>query len=166
MKQHDPKLLSQLTATLIECDTQAQHLRWAREDCASLFPITAAVHANLSERSITRIDQLVHRFSRLLDALGIELFPAIVALLHEDASRLSTSEKIVQLEALGALPDGRRWLSLNEARNRITLSLDDSAKAGREKLNRVFDATAYLLEAHECGTRFVKERLLPPALRN
>ena len=59
------------------------HLFGAMHDLASLFPMTAERVEHLSMAGTRTLDQFVFRFSKLQDAVGNRLFPAILEVLAE-----------------------------------------------------------------------------------
>ncbi len=148
-------------AILHECDVHARRLTHARKVCGEYFPLTPTTYSELSEDAITRIDQLVYRFTKLQDALGAKLFPMIVAQLREDADSLTVLDKLHELEKARAITDADRWQELREIRNQLTHDYEDDAEAAANYLQDRFLRSETLIEYKNQAANFVNERVLP-----
>ena len=108
----------------------------------------------------------MYRFTKLQDALGAKLFPAITAVLREDATSLTVFDMLAELEKAGALPSADTWLALRETRNQLAHDYEDDPQEGSAYLNSVFDAVGSLLSAEEAVRSFVETRVLPSLPEN
>ena len=72
----------------------------------------------MNEISISFIDQLIFRFSKLQDTLGESIFPSILILGEEDVKRKTFIDILNRLEELEII-DKNTWLELREVRNEI-----------------------------------------------
>ena len=66
------------------CEIHNQRMMYAREKVKHHFPLNENKYQNLSFDDLSYLDQLIFRFSKLQDAMGNRLFPAILKNLGED----------------------------------------------------------------------------------
>lgn len=64
------------------------------------------------------IDQILFRFAKLQDAMGMRLVPATLAALHEPYEEWPMQDRLDRLEQIGIL-DATSWLKWREIRNRF-----------------------------------------------
>ena len=102
--------------------------------------------AQLDDEQVQDWDQFILRFTKLQDALGAQLYPALLAYLGEPYEDRPMLDKLGRLEKLGYLSGVEQWQTLRVIRNRLThdYPTDDALKAAY--LNDAMDAVA-LLEA-------------------
>jgi hypothetical protein len=146
---------------LSECETHAKRITQAKEKCSGFFPLNKENYSRLSEDQIEHIDQLVYRFTKLQDALGAKLFPAIVAVLREDAARLTVFDVLNELERVEILSDAGQWMNLREIRNELTHDYENDPEEGSQHLNDLFRSTDVLVTIQNNAQFFVNERILP-----
>ena len=89
--------------------------------------------ANLAELETDReklriLDQLLFRFTKLQDALGLRLVPATLAALSEPFEDWPMIDRLNRLEKLGYL-DVDHWLRWRETRNRLAHDYPDQPEA-------------------------------------
>ncbi len=148
-------------ALLHECDVHAKRIRYAQEQCAPFFPLTATSYKTLTEDAITYLDQLVYRYTKLQDTLGAKLFPLIVEHLREDAESLTIVDKLSQLERSGAIESSQKWQEMRELRNQLAHDYEDDPDSAADYLNELFTSSNELLSFQTRASRFVHERILP-----
>jgi hypothetical protein len=108
------------------------------------LPIQAQKLAELDDEQVQDWDQFILRFTKLQDALGAQLYPALLAFLQEAYEDRPMLDKLNRLEKLGFLGSVEQWQSLRVIRNRLThdYPTDDALKAAY--LNDAVDAVAVL----------------------
>ena len=114
-----------LDAVLHECDVHARRVEYAQAVCSGFFPLSSETYQKLTDEEIAHIDQLIYRYTKLQDALGAKLFPAIVAQIREDAESLTILDKLGTLERIDAISDAERWQELRELRNQLAHDYED-----------------------------------------
>lgn len=103
---------------IYECDKHVEKIASAKRNLKKYFPLTSEVYSDMNEISISFIDQLIFRFSKLQDTLGESIFPSILILGEEDVKRKTFIDILNRLEELEII-DRNRWLELREVRNEI-----------------------------------------------
>lgn len=79
---------------------------YALDALRPLLPLQASTLASLDDEVIQDWDQFVLRFTKLQDAMGVRLFPAVLEYLEEPFEDRPMLDKILQrLEKLGYLPN-------------------------------------------------------------
>lgn len=148
-------------AILRECAAHQRRLSQARERCSLFFPLTPDSYENLTDEQVEHVDQMVYRFTKLQDALGTKLFPAILSVLREDAASLTVFDMLTELEKAGAITDAGRWAAMRETRNQLAHDYQDDPEEGSRYLNDLFDAVNELRATAERAAGFVRDRVLP-----
>lgn len=146
---------------LRECAAHQRRLSQARERCAGFFPLTPDSYENLTDEQVEHVDQMVYRFTKLQDALGAKLFPAILSVLREDAASLTVFDMLSELEKSGAITDAEGWAAMRETRNQLAHDYQDDPEEGSRYLNDLFDWVNELRATAERAAGFVRDRVLP-----
>ena len=152
---------SRLREILHEITVHTRRIATASISCNPLFPLTGDRYRGLSDDEIAHIDQLLYRFTKLQDALGAKLFPALVGLLREDAASMTVIDKLQVLEQAGVVPDADAWTRLREIRNQLAHDYEDDPHQAVVYLNDVFTAVEALNAVAAQSQAFVQQRVLP-----
>jgi len=102
------------------CDIHRQRMSFAWEKIAPGFPLTIEKYLALKPETLSFFDQLIFRFSKLQNAMGNKLFPALLQNLGEDVRGKSFIDILSKLEELELLPKAETWMQLRETRNIVT----------------------------------------------
>ena len=145
------------------CETHQEHIQWDLQELSSVLPMTVERLNQLPRHQLAILDQFVFRFSKLQDALGNKLFPALLGLLNEEETRLPWADIADQLEKYRVLDSAENWALMREARNELThdYPLDDELKVA--SLNTIYNCTPDLLKTFEQARAFAepyRQRLL------
>ena len=81
--------------------------------------VTTGAAAALDDEAVQDWDQLVLRFTKLQDAMGSRLFPAVLAHLQEPYEERPMLDQLNRLEKLGYLSSVEQWNLLRAIRNRF-----------------------------------------------
>lgn len=127
------------------CQTHAQRLRWAMAQLAKKEPLTAKTLSLWSDMELAVCDQFIVRFSKLQDAMGAKLLPAVIELTHEEGELTTFIDKLNRLEKIGALTSVDQWLKLREMRNQFAHDYPNDPEIQASLLNKAFDMAAQLL---------------------
>lgn len=127
------------------CQTHAERLRWAMVQLAKKKPFTAQTLQQLTDMELAVFDQFIVRFSKLQDAMGAKLLPAVIELTHEEGELTTFIDKLNRLEKIGALNSVEQWLKLREMRNQFAHDYPDDPEIQASLLNKAFDLAAQLL---------------------
>jgi hypothetical protein len=82
------------------CQTHAQRLHWAMAQLEKKKPLTAKSLPLLTDIELAVCDQFIVRFSKLQDAMGAKLLPAIIELTHEEGELSTFIDKLNRLEKI------------------------------------------------------------------
>lgn len=143
-----------LALALIECTQHVHRLQYVSERVRTLFPLTEHSLQELSEEQVGAIDQLLYRFGKLQDALGIRLYPSMLRLGQEWRDEDTFLDKLYRLEKLGVLESAARWIALRDIRNRLTHEYPDNPQLKTVVLNATWDCLPTLLATFERGKSY------------
>ncbi len=114
-----------------QCERHLHHLKHALASMGAALPATAASLADMDDETVQDWDQFVLRFTKLQDAMGARLMPAVLEYLQEPYADRPMLDKLHRLERLGYLPSVDQWGLLRVIRNRFAHDYpqDDALKA-------------------------------------
>lgn len=115
----------QLATALWEADRHLATLESALQDWLAA-PAANLVELEADPERLRILDQLLFRFSKLQDALGLRLIPATLAALSEPFEEWPMIDRLNRLEKLGFI-DVDDWLRWREIRNRLADEYPDHA---------------------------------------
>jgi hypothetical protein len=140
-----------------ECQLHKRRIDYALERLKGRFPLSGGDWQNLDDETVADIDQLLFRYSKLQDAVGQRLFPAILLLGGEFIDEETFIDKLNRLEKLGAIPSAEQWLQLRQIRNRMTHEYPDAPERNAQNVNQVVDSlttlNTHLAAAEDFATR-------------
>ena len=96
----DPVSKLRLQDAWRECERNSYHLCRALTSLDPILPMTGEIFAHLSDLQVQSLDQFILRFTKLQDAMGSRLFPAILQYLQEPYEERSMLDKLNRLEKL------------------------------------------------------------------
>lgn len=128
-----------------QCQRHVRHLNHALQAVHPMLPLNGEALAGLSDDQVQQWDQFVLRFTKLQDAMGTRLFPAVLAYLQEPYDDKPMLDKLHRLEKLGYLPSTQAWQQWRAIRNSFAHDYpeDDALKAGY--LNQAVNVVPALL---------------------
>ncbi|MGQ0708570.1 MAG: hypothetical protein ACT4NV_02355 [Rhodoferax sp.] len=118
-----------------QCQRHRHYLQYSLSALEPLLPLTGAALAQLSDETVQDLDQFIYRFSKLQDAMGTGLFPALLGHLQEPYEDRPMVDRLHRLEQLGFLPDSEQWQTLRVLRNRLTHDYPDDDQLKAASLN-------------------------------
>ena len=133
-----------LNDALRECSKHIQYMCEAMRALAALRPLTAARYTALGAVEIKELDQFILRFTKLQDAVGVRLMPAILRALQEPFEDKSMLDRLNTLEKLGFIEDSAAWQAIRESRNKLTHEYPDEPAKNVANLELAFAAAAQL----------------------
>ncbi len=108
------------------CNTHAERLNWAMAELKPHFPLAPAKLAQLKPLDLAIFDQFIVRFSKLQDAMGAKLLPALLKVLGEpDRALLINLDKA---EKYSWLESTDQWVALRQLRNQMTHEYIENAR--------------------------------------
>jgi hypothetical protein len=85
----------------------------------SSLPLSPQAASAMDDEAVQDWDQFILRFTKLQDAMGARLFPAVLAYLQEPYEDRPMLDKLNRLEKLGYLGSVEQWNMLRAIRNRF-----------------------------------------------
>jgi hypothetical protein len=136
-------------AALDVCRRHADRLAWALQTLKATFPLTPSKLRALSDADHAVIDQFILRFSKLQDAMGARLFPALLDLLQEPGELETFIDKLNRLEKLGAIGSADDWQKFREMRNQFAHDYPDDPELQTSLLNKGYALAIELIASLE-----------------
>ncbi len=129
-----------------QCDRHMHHMLHALAALRGSLPLSPQSAATLDDEAVQDWDQFILRFTKLQDAMGARLFPAVLACLQEPYEDRPMLDKLNRLEKLGYLGSVEQWNVLRAIRNRFAHDYpqDDAMRAAY--LNEAVQAVPLLQE--------------------
>ncbi len=151
--------------TLEVCQIHADRLSWAMNELKPSMPISPDELENLSPLKLAIFDQFVVRFSKLQDAMGARLLPAVLELTQEQGDLNAFIDKLNRLEKVGAIESVDEWLELREMRNQFAHDYPQDAEIQASLLNRAFVLSERILTILHQVNLFAERYLKPNPTR-
>ena len=112
--------IDKLSEAVKLCEIHFERMNYAIQKVVHHFPLKEEVYKQLNYDDLSYLDQLIFRFSKLLDSMGNRLFPAILENLEEDIEGKPFIDLLTKMEKLNLIENHRLWLKLRETRNLVT----------------------------------------------
>lgn len=133
------------TQSLDVCKRHAARLAWAMSEFSGKFPLSADAITGLNNTELAVLDQFSTRFAKLQDAMGAQLFPAVLELTREPGNYPAFLDKLNRLEKIGAIESVDQWLILREMRNEFAHDYPDDPAIQAAILNKAYPLANELL---------------------
>lgn len=105
-----------LRSALNECEQHQLRLSAAWREAVDFDALQEGSIVELTVDPVRTLDQLLFRFGKLQDAIGVRLLPAILQLVQEWRDNEPFLDKLNRAEKLGMLPSVEHWQLLRELR--------------------------------------------------
>jgi hypothetical protein len=142
---------------LYECNQHKKRLLSAKKRLSSIMPLTLKVYDTLDDDTMSVIDQMIFRFSKLQDTMGEKVFPTILELNGEDVKRLTFIDRLNRLEELGLLYKNE-WMSLRKERNEIAHEYTFNKEEVVDGINLIYMRVNKLLEIYQLFYEYSVEK--------
>jgi hypothetical protein len=126
-----------------------------------VFPLSAEKLTALPEGQVAVLDQFIYRFTKLQDALGSRLFPALAVLVIGDEEPRPFLDTLNRLEKAGVLESVETWQTLRVLRNNLAHDYPDSVEQCAATLNLLFTDWKQLRSVFTNAHDYFVKRLLP-----
>lgn len=145
-----------------ECERNMYHLNGALTSLEPMLPLTGERLEQLTDAQIQVLDQFILRFTKLQDAMGNRLFPAILQYLQEQYEERPMLDKLNRLEKLGYIQNAEAWQSIRNTRNKFAHDYPDDWDRNAALINVACEAAN---EIHNILTKIeTKFRNVFPAI--
>jgi hypothetical protein len=150
-----------IETALKECETHLARLEGAAVRLTDSFPLTETSLKEMPEETITVLDQFIYRFTKLQDAIGTRLFPAMAVAIIGDQEPRPFLDILGRLEKAGALTSVETWQSLRVLRNNLAHEYPDSVAQCADTLNLLHADWRQLLTIFTTARQYHVDRLRP-----
>lgn len=148
-----------LKPALEECALHVRRLLAAYED-ARIFPaLGLGQHTSLTDEQVRVLDQLVFRFGKLQDAMGLRLIPALLLLVQEWRDAEPFLDKLNRAEKLGMVPSVNTWQRLRELRNQTAHEYPNQPERVIANLRHLVAEVPALAEVYGALRSFARKRV-------
>jgi uncharacterized coiled-coil protein SlyX len=124
-----------IESAIKECDSHVAKCRRARALLEQAFPLSSDRFKNLEEDTIEHIDQLVYRFTKMQDSMGMRLLPSLYSYVEADDSPKPFLTILMRLEQLGILTSAELWQFFRNLRNNLAHDYPESIEQTVDTLN-------------------------------
>jgi len=107
---------------------------------APILPMTRDIFEHLTDAQVQSLDQFILRFTKLQDAMGSRLFPAILQYLQEPFEGCPMLDKLNRLEKLGYIQNAEAWRNFRNSRNKFAHDYPDDGERNAASINVACDA--------------------------
>jgi hypothetical protein len=123
-----------------ECERNIYHLCHALTLLTPILPITGERLEHLTDAQVQSVDQFILRFTKLQDAMGSRLFPALLQYLQEPYEERPMLDKLNRLEKLGYLQSAEDWQNIRNTRNKFAHDYPDDWEKNASLINVASEA--------------------------
>lgn len=123
-----------------ECERHIYHLFHAMSFIRTFWPLTGNTYASLSDEQVQGMDQFILRFTKLQDAMGSRLFPAILQYLKEPYEDRPMLDKLNRLEKIGFIKSVEQWQTIRNIRNTLAHDYPDDPDKNAAQFNLAFES--------------------------
>lgn len=149
----------EILGILEQVQRHADRLHWAKEQLEKQAPFTERNIQAQDDITTAIIDQFIFRFAKLHDAMGAQLFPAILELTAEPGPLNTFIDKLNRLEKIGALESAEEWLALREMRDLISHEYPDDPEMQAATLNKALEQADRMLRIRREIRAFIEPYL-------
>lgn len=132
-------ILLRVKNIIYECDKHLLRINNSYKYISFIMPLNAKKYHNLSEETITYIDQYLFRFAKLQDTVGNKLFKNLLLLLQENIEDKSFLDILHRLEKINVLDNVNSWIYLRDIRNEISHQYENNATENSIIINNIYD---------------------------
>jgi hypothetical protein len=123
-----------------ECERNIYHLCCALTSLAPILPMTGENLERLTDMQVQSVDQFILRFTKLQDAMGSRLFPALLQYLQEPYEDRPMLDKLNRLEKLRYLQSADAWQNIRNTRNKFAHDYPDDWEKNAALINLACEA--------------------------
>ncbi|MGE4456766.1 MAG: hypothetical protein AB7E13_07505 [Arcobacteraceae bacterium] len=143
---------------IYECNKHIEKINISKKHLLPFIPLNTQTYLKMDEVSLSFIDSLIFRFSKLQDTMGEKIFPSILILSKEDVKKKTFLDILNRLEEL-EIVNKNEWLSLREARNEIAHEYSFNTNEVVDSINIIYEKSENLINIYQkvynfCNTRF------------
>lgn len=127
-----------------QCERHLHHLHHAVAAVTPLLPVSSSSISEMDDETVQDWDQFILRFTKLQDAMGTRLYPALLAYLQEPYEDRPMLDKLHRLEKLAFLGSVDEWHNLRAIRNHFAHDYPEDDTLKSAYLNEAVEAVSML----------------------
>ncbi|MDP2829654.1 MAG: hypothetical protein Q8O37_13740 [Sulfuricellaceae bacterium] len=127
-----------------ECERNIYHLCRALTSLDPILPMTGEAFEHLTDAQVQSVDQFILRFTKLQDAMGSRLLPAILQYLQEPYEERPMLDKLNRLEKLGYIQNAEAWQNIRNTRNKFAHDYPDDGERNAALINLACEAAGVM----------------------
>ena len=147
-----------LVSAVKECESHRNKLVRCMGLLASFFPLSMESFTALDEMQLEHIDQFIYRFTKLQDAMGIRLYPAIYAIIEQDGRARPFIDMFARLEKYGIVGNANTWQFFRNLRNSLAHEYPESLETTMQTLNILFSRWADFEQFYTLAKEYLDSR--------
>lgn len=155
----DPVIKNKLDETFETCQIHLKQLNFARSKVEAFIPLHSDSYWELTDETISYLDQFIYRFSKLQDVMESRLFPDLLTALAEPIENLAFIDILNRLEKLELIPSAQDWIQLRKIRNDMAHEYPSSLGERIEGINFLFEKMDILQTIVEKCRLFLIQKL-------
>ena len=136
--------LLQLQEAWRQCERHLYHLFHAMLSIQTFCPLTDKTYTSLTDEQVQALDQFILRYTKLQDAMGNRLFPAILGYLNEQFEDRPMLDKLNRLEKLRFIDSVEKWQTVRNIRNKFAHDYPDDPDKNVAHLNFALESVSVL----------------------
>ncbi len=149
-----------LKVAVWESDRHTQALCMAQQDWDKLSIPLGIEEIERDSELVRLTDQILFRFAKLQDAMGLRLIPSTLAALREPYEEWPMQDRLNRLEKLGFI-NAELWLEWREIRNRLAHEYPDDSALRFANLDAAIKASKQLADNYrQWRAQLVQRKLL------
>ena len=129
-----------------ECERNVYHLSRALHLLSPVLPMTGERFEHLTDAQVQTLDQFILRFTKLQDAMGGRIYPAILEYLQEQYEERPMLDKLNRLEKLGYIQSAETWQNIRNIRNKFAHDYPDDWEKNAALINIACEAAATMYD--------------------
>jgi len=157
--ENSSEIRDYLEESLQLCRIHIERMGFAWDQVKKHFPINTTKYHQLLPEELSFIDQLIFRFSKLQDTMGVRLFPSLLSYLGEDIQGKPFIDQLTKLEELSVIPSSNEWLLLRETRNIVIHEYPFNAEEVIDGLNLLSKHYILLINIWNQVESYIKNRI-------
>lgn len=122
-----------------ECERNLYFLKSALNQLKPCIPMNGNIFGTLNDDQIQSLDQFIFRFTKLQDAMGTRLFPALLQFLQEPYETRPMIDKLNRLEKLGYIESSELWQDIRNIRNKFAHDYPDDWDRNAALINMAYE---------------------------
>lgn len=147
-----------LLSSIKECDGHVTRIKKVLDSLDPNNRITEIQIKNDENDIVSKIDQLIYRFTKLQDSMGTRLYPSLYSILEENNKIIPFLDILNRLEKLGVITDVKDWQFFRNLRNNLAHDYPDSLGKTVETINILISEIFKLIDMFNLAKNYYLER--------